>query len=153
MSFLDPYGAGMGPAGFSPVEAPNTLTSPTLPVALRYDGATGDWQLDTNGEYKVSHPVDQGMALGLCVPRGSIASARNVGHDLLKVRLGARDEKGQVEAAVRNATPVASYLADGSVRIDRIAYEKRVGGGLAVRVDYVNLVTGRAGTAAYGNTT
>jgi len=146
MAWNDPYGAGLGPAGYSPLETPSEYVRPALPLAMRFDGASGDWLLDDNGEYVLDHPADQGVALALCIRRGAIKTARAVGNTLHKItNLSSKTLPGAVENAVRTAVPLASYLADGSVVIRKIDHEVRPHGGLAVRVYYVNVALGRDG--------
>lgn len=147
MGSLDIYGAGLAPAGFGAAGDATPYVEPSLPVALQYDGATGDWIIDSGGEYATVHPVDQGVALALCVPRGSIRYARSVGSDIKEIDdLSEPGLRGRVEDAVKTAIPLASYLADGSVTIRSIDYETRPAGGLVVRVVYQNNLLERTAT-------
>lgn len=145
MTFLDPYGAGMGPAGFAPQTAQTAFVVPTLPLALRYSGQTGDWSYDANGEYAICHPADQAVALALCIRQGDIKTAPTVGSRISKLTLG-RDIQGAVEDAVRTAVPLASFLADGSITLLKIEHEIRPQSGIAVRVTYRNNALGTTQT-------
>lgn len=117
-----PYAAGAGPAGHAPVAAPSAAAQHEGPVAMRYDGATRDWLVE-NGIYRSVHPVDQGVALSMCVRQGDLTSSPTTGNLLHKIDdLSSKDLKSKLEDTVKRSNPLARYLADGSVVIERIEY-------------------------------
>lgn len=142
MAWNDPYGAGAAPAGFSPQPDASQYVPPPLPVALRFDGASGDWVIDADGHYYICHPADQAVAIALCTRKGAIRVAKNVGNILHTIKPGGPDTKGQVEDAVRNAVPLKSFLDEGTIELRKIEHWTRPHGGLVVSVTYKNLATG-----------
>lgn len=143
MGTFDPYGAGLGPAGFAPLDDPSVYVPPAVPLALLFDGATGDWvMLADTGEYVICHPADQAVAIALCTRKGAIRVARKVGNTLHLIKPGGPDVRGQVEDAVRTAVPLKSYLDEGTIELRKIEHWTRPHGGLVVSVTYKNLATG-----------
>jgi hypothetical protein len=147
MAFSTEMLAGEGFAGLPLLQEdpPQRLTYPTQ--ARQFDGKTGGYTLDANGAWRRGHPVDQGMALSLCMRLGSIKSAPEVGHRLHTVQVGTPRTQLEVELRVRASYPCSRYLADGLVQIERITHAALPGGGLAVAVHYKNLATQRTEVA------
>lgn len=106
------------------------------PRALRLDGSTRDYALDTTtGLYIDGDPIDQRVALALLVVRGSIVSAVNVGSTLRSIRnLGTPDTARLVEDAVRRA--LADLTLAGDVVVTSVVQESTRAGQLRVAVSY-----------------
>lgn len=132
------YAAGYGPAGYDPVIPPSAPRNVYPPAALRFDGQTRDFPLNANGFYENSHPVDQEVSLALCVSRGAIASASNVGN---KLRTISRVSPTVAETLARTYINegLAPLVAAKSIQVDNITIDTSVPGRLLFAVTYLNL--------------
>jgi len=109
------------------------------PAAIRFEGASRDWVLDQNGDYRRVTPNEQAVVLALSVRRGALKSSPNVGNTLLDIQyLGGVKLGADIEDRVRIANPIARLLAAGAISIDRIDHETR-NGKLAVAVYFRDL--------------
>lgn len=108
---------------------------------VHYDGATKDLRLNADGQIAGVHPVDEGMAMSLCVEAGSCKAVPRMGNTLRQIRyLGSPTLAEDVRSAVMSAFPLSQYVADAKVLITKI--EHRVWrSGLEVTISYVNLLT------------
>lgn len=132
--------AGVGPAGYNPVVPPNAPRDVRPPAALLFDGGTRDFPLDENGFYRAIHPVDQKVALALCVSRGAIAAVPGIGNKLRTIQRVRPDVAVTlVKNYVREA--LADLIAAKSIQIesDGIAVDASVPGRLLFAVTYLNL--------------
>jgi hypothetical protein len=111
-------------------------------AALRYNGGSKDWsQSGSPAVIDTIHWVDQGMALSVLVPQGSIQSSPSSGSTLHEIHyLGTPNLKAEVQARIEQSNPAARFIAAGQARIERIDVETQ-SGKLAVAVYYQNLVT------------
>ncbi len=133
------FGAGLGPAGHDPIVTAEAVAR-AAPPALRYEGTTQDWALDSLGRFRKVHPVDQGMALGMMVRQGSLKSSPDTGNRLFSIGyLQAKNLRTRVEALVRTANPIARLVADGSATLKAIEIST-AGGRLIVACLYSNNV-------------
>ena len=123
---------------------PTTIPSgrrPYMAGGVRYDGATKDLVLNADGQISGVHPVDEGMALSLCVEKGSCPASPSMGNTLRKIRyLGSPTLAEDVRSAVMSAFPLSRLVADGKAKVNRIEHRVRASG-LEVTVSYVNLLT------------
>jgi hypothetical protein len=127
------YPAGLGPTGVAPIDTSAQPPRPRQPKALRYEGATADWALDTLGNYKAVTPVEQGIALSLCVRQGSIKSSPTTGNTLHEiVYLGAPDLANDIRNRIMSANPLARLVSEKQAEIVRIDHEIRKQGFVAV---------------------
>src|SRR5690242_18105687 len=141
------YLAGIGPAGFDPVTDPPARKVLRGPAAMAYDGASRDWPLNVQNNYRSVHPVDQQMALSVLVRKGTIASAPNVGSTLHEItHLSAKTLQSDVDNRVRTSEPAATLVRNGQAKILRNRIDVS-GNALQVAVEYVNLATGQNITA------
>jgi hypothetical protein len=130
--------AGVGPAGYNPVVPPNAPRDVRPPAALLFDGGTRDFPLDENGFYRAIHPVDQKVALALCVSRGAIAAVPGIGNKLRTIQRVRRDVAiTLVNNYVREA--LADLIAAKSIQVDKIEVDPDVPGRLLFAVTYLNL--------------
>lgn len=132
------FPAGFGPAGYDPVVPPNAPRDVRPPAALLFDGETRDFPLDANGFYREVHPVDQRVALALCISRGAIASVPGIGNKLRTIQRVRRDV---AETLARNYIneALAEMLSSKSIRIEKITIDTAVAGRLLFAVTYLNL--------------
>lgn len=122
------YPNGIAPAGADPVQTGYTVR-PLRPVALRFEGATRDWSLDTATNYRAVTPVEQGVALSLCVKQGDIKSSLTTGNTLHEIEyLGGAELGADIRDRVVTANPLARYLAEGQAEIVRIDHEEAPSG-------------------------
>jgi phage gp46-like protein len=137
------YGAGIGPAGYDPVIPPDAARSVRPPNALQFDGASRDYVLDANGFYAESHPVDQRVALALCISRGAIAAVPGLGNRLRTIqRVTQRVAETLARQYVNEA--LADLLAAKSIVIRAIDVQASSPGRLLVAVTYTNLEIDRS---------
>lgn len=141
---LGDFPCGGSPCGHDALPPPVPPRTTQPPVALRYDGATKDFLKDDSGRYLEVHPVDQEVALALCVGLGTLPSVPGAGAAFRKIK------------RITNSTPnLASDMAKaalsdlvraGKIQIQSIAAETRVPpGATLIAVTYVNLVTKKQG--------
>ena len=135
-------GAGSFPAGSGPAGSDPILTSPAAPVivpgAIRYEGRTRGWVMGDNGQYVKVHPIEQAVALSMCMRKSSLKSAPLVGNTLFEIEyLGAPDLAAEIEDRVRNAFPLSQLVANGDVEIVRIEHDEK--DALAVALYFKNL--------------
>lgn len=117
---------------------------PNTPAGLYYDGETKDTPLDSYGQIKSVHWVDEQMGMSLCSRKGDIKACPEVGNDLRKIQyLGGEKLGDEVQAMVLAAYPLSKLVAAGQVSIVDIEHwtEKS---SLAVRVRYINHLTADA---------
>ena len=132
------YAFGSAGFGYAPVITAESRR-PRAPAAWRYEGLPSDWSIGDDDRPRSVHNVDQGMAFSILFERGTIASDKRIGHDLLTLDLdGSERDAGLVDACVRNSWPCRQYLADKRVTILRIDHELVEHGGLKVVVYYRN---------------
>lgn len=117
------YPAGIGPAGVAPVSSSASVRQ-KRPTAIRYEGATSDFPLDALGNYEAVTPVEQAVAISLCIKQGDIKSSPTTGHTLAEiVYLDKQTLGADIEDRVRRSNPLARLLADGEAEIVRIDHE------------------------------
>jgi hypothetical protein len=80
------FGAGLGPAGSSPVPAPTPREVLTPGTAADYDPFAGVYPYDTSGVVQTTHPVWQRCALILGIRRGALRSSPLVGIPLDRLK-------------------------------------------------------------------
>jgi hypothetical protein len=120
--------AGYAPAGVAPSESGYT-TTPKRPVAIRYEGSTRDWALDSAANYKAVTTVEQGVALSLCVKQGDIKSSPTTGNTLHEIEyLGGSDLGADIRDRVLTSNPLARLIADGEAEVTRIDHEEAMNG-------------------------
>jgi len=130
--------AGMGFVGYDPLIPPGAPRQVSPPPALRFDGATRDFPLDANGFYQASHPVDQEVALALCISRGAIASSGSIGN---KLRTISRVSQSVAVTLARTyiREGLAAILARKSIELQDVTIDTSVPGRLMFAVTYLNL--------------
>lgn len=135
---LAAYLAGLGFVGYDPVVPPGAPRRVEPPPALLFDGQTRDFPLDENGFYKASHPVDQEVALALCVSRGAIASVSSVGN---RLRTISRVSRNVADTLARTyiREGLADLVAAKSIEIEDVQIDQSVPGRLLFSVTYLNL--------------
>lgn len=132
------YPAGVGPAGVAPVST-GTAYRVTRPAAIRYEGETKDWALDSTGGYRRVTPVEQGVILSLSVKKGDLKSSPEIGHTLHEIAyLGTPDVESDARDRLLRSKPLASYIADGSAAVKRIDVQSTENS-LRARVFFVDL--------------
>jgi hypothetical protein len=141
------YPFGTGPLGFDPVIVTDARPFARAPSAQEFDLATKDFPLDSAGNFRALHPVDQGVALSF-VRRGSIKSAPLVGNTLhLITDMSPARLEQQVQTRVDDAFPLRVLVKDGSVTTLRIEHDISVHGRLGVAYYFRNNITGRTAPA------
>lgn len=132
------FPAGYGPAGYDPGIPPGEPRRVRPPAALRYDGATRDFVLREDGFYEEIHPVDQKVALALCISRGAVAAVPGLGNNLRTIK---RVTQGVAETLARQHVreALADLLSAKSIRIDAINIDASDPGRLLIQVVYFNL--------------
>lgn len=131
--------AGIGPAGASPITSNLSLPNQGQRAAL-FDPLSKTFPLGDDGKHIDVHPVDQAMALALCLTAGSIKSAPKTGHTLRQIKRAEGDTvQREAEDRVRLAT--ADLVARGDVELLKItvASDPIPNGRLLVDVSYRNL--------------
>jgi len=132
------FSAGSGPAGSDPV----ITSDPRAPIrtgARRYEGATRDWVRSDDGQFVLLDPIEQAVALSMCVRRGQLKSAPKVGNTLFEITyLGSPDLDADVQARVRDAFPLSDLVKAGDVEIVRIDSDD-TGAGVAAVLYFKNL--------------
>lgn len=119
---------GFGPAGAAPVQSGST-TKPKQPVAIRYEGFTRDFALDNEANYKAVTPVEQGVALSLCVRQGDIKSSPTTGNTLHEiVYLGNSDLGADISDRVLTSNPLARFIAERQAEVVLIDHEETQNG-------------------------
>lgn len=132
--------AGTGPAGYDPIPSPGEANVGRRARARKIDGATGDFVLDDAGVWVPCDPIEQGVALSLCIRRGTIKSAPLVGHTLDRIRvINPQTIAADIRDRVRDAYPLRLYLAAGTVALDKIDHVLLAAGGFTVAAYYRNL--------------
>lgn len=120
--------AGLEPAGADPVQSGYT-TTPKRPVAIRFEGITRDWALDSAANYKAVTPVEQGVALSLCVKQGDIKSSPTTGNTLHQIEyLGGADLGADIRDRVLTSNPLARLVADREAEVTKIDHEEAANG-------------------------
>lgn len=118
------FPGGIGPAGVDPSASGYAVARPKQPVAVRYDGATADWTLDGGGNYRAVTPVEQGVALSLCVRQGDIKSSPTTGNTLHEItHLGGADLADDIKKRVMTANPLARFIGEKQAEVIRIDHE------------------------------
>ena len=135
---LGAYLAGLGRLGYDPQIPPSAPRNVRPPAALRFDGQTRDFPLNADGFYEESHPVDQEVALILCVSRGAIASVSSVGN---KLRTISRVSRSVAETLARSyiREGLAPLVARKAIEVQDISIDQSVPGRLLFAVTYLNL--------------
>jgi hypothetical protein len=134
------FPAGFGPAGLDPLPSSVPPRTITPPAALWFDGASQDYLYDpATGLYLELNPIDQQVALALCLNLGSIASASGAGAGFRSIQRITRSTKTEVERDANDA--LLSLVQRRVIQIDSIAVDLYVLGGFAVAVTYENLTT------------
>ena len=120
-----------------------------VPTAPKYDGRSQDWATDATGRHVSLHPIDSGVQLAMFCQKGELKSSPTTGNDILArvTDLGGPRQHEQVVAAVQQAQPIARYLQDGSITIQRIDDQIVANGGIEVWLYYRNNVAGTDGVA------
>lgn len=146
MSGAGAFGAGVGPAGFSPVAAPSATSVSTPPRATRFDPSTRDWST-TAGYYDAVHPYDQQVVLALVIQQGTVGSNPELGaawHEIK--RAGGADLESRVDDIVRRA--LARLTDAKKITISAIQVDASIRGQVRVAVSYVNNFTKKVVTTA-----
>ncbi len=134
----DPAGDGL--AGEDALVSSGPPRSVTPPVALRFDGATADYPLDSEGRYVSIHPVDQRVALALIPRLGTVASVPELGNGLRSIRKITRATPNEARSHVDRA--LASLIRAGDIRLLSVAVETHPRtGAILCAVSYTNLRT------------
>jgi len=120
-----------------------------VPASPYYDGRARDWQVDADGRHVSAHPIDSGVQLAMFLQKGELRSSPTTGNDLLQIQdLTGPRRQSEAERIVREAQPIARYLAEGAVTITRIDSEYRSStGALLVELWYRNNITAKDETA------
>jgi hypothetical protein len=93
---------------------------------LRYEGTVSDWVIDGPGNYRAVTPVEQGVALSLCVRQGDIKSSPTTGNTLHEItHLGGDDLDNDIRNRVLTANPLARLIRDKQAEVVRI--DKEIG--------------------------
>lgn len=125
MSGAGSSGAGLGLAGLDEVIVSVDPVKSTV-IALRYEGATKDWELDANNNFSGVTANEQGVALSICVRQGSILSSPTTGSTLHEIEyLGAINLGADITNRVMTSNPIARLVAAKSVSIEKIEYSVR----------------------------
>ncbi len=131
------FEAGLGLAGEDPLPELSPARNVTPPDALWFDGATADFLLE-NGLYRSLHPVDQAVALALCIRQNTLGSAPNTGNLLRTIRKLGPTTAATADTMVRNA--LSSLVLNGDIEIREVQVQTRTPqGALLVAVTYKNL--------------
>lgn len=145
MSGAGSFPGGFGPSGADPVTS-TFAPRAKRPVALRYEGSTADWSKDHDGNYKAVTPVEQGVALSLCVRQGDIKSSPTTGNTIHEiVYLDKNTLKADIEDRVKRSNPLARLLAEGQAELVRIDHEVTANG-LKVAVYFKDLTADKSRT-------
>jgi hypothetical protein len=133
------YPAGIGPAGFDPVQSPSQRLVLYAPPSLYFDLSTRSFPYDARGALVGVHPVDQEVELALGITAGSLGSAPAQGHTLRFITSpSAPDAERQVEDRVNRA--LARLLERGDITVRSARFVRPAPPGrLLVAVEYVNL--------------
>ncbi len=135
-------GFGQGPFG----AAPFGQTAPTIPpryaltpiAAKKYDPATKSYEVNVDGQYVGTHPVDQFVVHQCTLLDNSIRSAPSVGNPAQRItHLGSRFEETVRSLLLQRLAPKVS---SGELRVHRVLVSKS-DGRVLIGVDYTNLVT------------
>ena len=129
----------MGAMGEDPVEDPTLPRDVTMPEAARFDGASKDFPLDSNGRYQATTSATQGVMLSLLV------------RELGRLR-GLRPVPGPgLQRAAEDAVRIALLrrVSAGQIEIKSITAKANNYGGVSLSVDFVDLTidTDRTQTA------
>lgn len=115
--------AGLGLSGADPV-VPGSDPSKTVVVAMRYEGSTQDWQLDSNRNFAAVTPNEQGVVLSLAINQGDLKSSPTTGSTLRQIPyLGSPNLGADIANRVNTSNPIARLLSSGSISIDKIDYQ------------------------------
>lgn len=133
------FDAGLGLAGEDPLPALTPPRNVQPPVALWFDGASADFLLDTGtGLYVPLHPVDQAVALALCIREGTLGSAPEVGNQLRTIRKLGPTTAATADTMVRNA--LSNLVQNKDIDLRKVEVQTRTPqGALLVAVTYHNL--------------
>ena len=136
-------GAAATPAGSTPAGSDTATSAPTprtvtLPAAILFDGASGDYPLDANGRYLPLHPVSQRVVLKLLVRLGSIASASTAGAGFRDIARGSPAQRTmQVQQIVK--TTLKPDIAAGDITLERVDVDTSNPGATLTAIRFVNL--------------
>ena len=133
------FDGGLGLAGEDPLPELTAARNVTPPAALWFDGATADFLLDpANGLYLSLHPVDQQVALALCIRQNTLGSAPEVGNLLRTIRKLGATTAAAADTMVRNA--LSSLILNHDIDLRKVEVQTRTPQGqLLVAVSYHNL--------------
>ena len=132
------FPAGIGPAGYDPVIPPGAPRRARPPAALKFDGASRDFVLREDGFYEEIHPVDQKVALALCISRGAVAAVPELGNQLRTIRRVSRAVAETLAKQYVRET-LADMIAGKSIELIDTKVQTDVPGRLFVFVLYRNL--------------
>ncbi len=137
------FAAGSEPAGHDPVPAPSaTVLLPKPIAAVFYDPATKNNPFNADGSLQEIHPVDQAVALSLCIPLGSIKSAPDTGHGIFRIRSTAdKALQKKVENEVLLAVSALITAGDIEILLVEVSAPPSAKGRLETFVTYQNLRT------------
>jgi hypothetical protein len=150
-------GAGSSPAGAAPAGADEAASAPaprvvTLPAAILFDGASGDYPLDADGRYKALHPVTQRIVLKLLVRLGSIGSANTTGAPFRDIKRGSADKRAnQARQIVKTA--LKDDIAAGDIKLVRVDVDTTNRNATLTAVYFVNLRENPTGSGQPDNVT
>lgn len=120
----------------------SALARPTAPAALAFDGLKKDFELDDDGRFVGSHPVDAKVFILCRTAIGSIKSASTTGQTLSNLEF---IDKQRIQAQAEDAFRVvlAPVIAAGEIELLDIEVDATIRGRVLVRPNYKNLVSGR----------
>lgn len=131
-----PAGHGAAGADVAPDVAPPRNV--TLPAAIAFDGASGDYLLDENGLYQALHPVSQRVVLKLLVKFGSIASSPTTGSKFNKIARGTPAQReAQAKQIVKDT--LKDDIAAGDIKLERVDVDTSSPGATLTAIYFRNL--------------
>jgi hypothetical protein len=131
------YPAGAGPAGSDPIVSTGPAVDKRFPVPL-YDLQSKDFPLDSFGEYRATHPVDQAVSLALGIQLGKVAGDPTLGNSLKAIiKAGGPTLQNNVETRIRTA--LKALLDASDIELGTIVVETIPLGGFLVAIPYRNL--------------
>lgn len=131
------FGAGLGSAGFDPVQNPGQSPTSVAPSALFFNPAIRDFVMDAQGRYVTVHPIDQEVVFALWLRFGSIGSAPESGSKLKDLkRQGGPTFIEQVRDICRQA--LGDMIARNDITVDDITVTIPTRGRTLIQVSYFN---------------
>ncbi len=142
-------GFGSYPLGSTPLglDAPTTTAQrvAAVPAAIKLDGSTLDFSLDSVGRFVGAHPIDAKVFNRLRIRGGSMRSAPATGNGV--GGQGYIDPR-TIESEVRDEVRLAleDMVAAGEIEDRGLDLDLSIPGRVSYLYRYVNLKTGKPGT-------